>query len=259
MACYPWCPDFWALSTVVALTHQANATAAAAAAAAASTNKNQFAAAAVAAAAAAAACDPTCSTAESGGLGPDPLPLLAQGVQVLQPLMPFMTAFQLLRAPLMVHGAGLRLKRALLLDPFRTVVPAAAFTMPEQQQMHNMTLMDAHCGSFQQVSSWAQPTPADGQKGKGLEAVACNKAAMPSDVIMSAVLPILQGSTGMLLKGGGVWGIASCSVSPTHAYLHGVDLRLTCCVDFLCAGDAAGLAAPARACLPQPAARDGLL
>jgi hypothetical protein len=157
VACYPWCPDFWAFSTVVALTHQASATAAAAAAAHASTNKNQFAAAAVAAAAAAAACDPTCSTAESGGLGPDPMPLLAQGVQVLQPLMPFMTAFQLLRAPLMVHGAGLRLKRALLLDPFRTVVPAAAFTVPGQQQMHSMTLMDAHCGSFQQVRRGGGP------------------------------------------------------------------------------------------------------
>jgi hypothetical protein len=46
----------------------------------------------------------------------DPLAALAMGQDVLQPLMPFMTAFQLLRAPVTARGAGLRLKRELALD-----------------------------------------------------------------------------------------------------------------------------------------------
>jgi hypothetical protein len=41
----------------------------------------------------------------------DPMAALAMGTDVLQPLMPFMTAFQLLREPMTAKGAGLRLKR----------------------------------------------------------------------------------------------------------------------------------------------------
>jgi hypothetical protein len=81
----------------------------------------------------------------------DPLPLLSQGVHVLQPLMPFMTAFQLLRLPALSKGAGVRLKRALLLDPFRTVVPAAAFPEPSLAELQGLTLLEAHCGAFQKV------------------------------------------------------------------------------------------------------------
>jgi hypothetical protein len=36
---------------------------------------------------------------------------LSMGTDVLQPLMPFSTAFQLLREPITAKGAGLRLKR----------------------------------------------------------------------------------------------------------------------------------------------------
>lgn len=39
---------------------------------------------------------------------------LSMGTDVLQPLMPFMTAFQLLRQPITAKGAGLRLKRECL-------------------------------------------------------------------------------------------------------------------------------------------------
>jgi hypothetical protein len=47
-----------------------------------------------------------------------------------------------------LHPAG-----ALLLDPFRTVVPAAAYPQPSAAEVANMTLLDAHCGSFQKVCS----------------------------------------------------------------------------------------------------------
>lgn len=40
---------------------------------------------------------------------------------------------------------------ALLLDPFRTVVPAAAYSQPTAAEVANMSLLDAHCGTFQQV------------------------------------------------------------------------------------------------------------
>jgi len=40
---------------------------------------------------------------------------------------------------------------ALLLDPFRTVVPAAAYPQPSAPDVAAMSLLDAHCGSFQQV------------------------------------------------------------------------------------------------------------
>jgi hypothetical protein len=44
-------------------------------------------------------------------LSEDPMAALSMGTDVLQPLMPFMTAFQLLREPVTAKGAGLRLKR----------------------------------------------------------------------------------------------------------------------------------------------------
>jgi hypothetical protein len=47
----------------------------------------------------------------SGVLSEDPMAALSMGTDVLQPLMPFMTAFQLLREPVTAKGAGLRLKR----------------------------------------------------------------------------------------------------------------------------------------------------
>lgn len=66
---YPWCPDLWEMSGVIAA---------------------------------------------AGGrtdLLADPLAELSMGTDVLKPLMPFCTAFGLLKAPLMARGAGLRLKR----------------------------------------------------------------------------------------------------------------------------------------------------
>eukprot|EP00878_Enallax_costatus_P023483 GHUV01024979.1.p1 GENE.GHUV01024979.1~~GHUV01024979.1.p1 ORF type:complete len:188 (+),score=70.14 GHUV01024979.1:439-1002(+) len=92
--------------------------------------------------------------AAEGLASEDPLAALAVGTDVLQPLMPFMTAFQLLRTPITARGAGLRLKRALLLDPFKTVVPAAAFSQPSSAEVLTMSLLDAHCGNFQQMMLW---------------------------------------------------------------------------------------------------------
>lgn len=43
---------------------------------------------------------------------------------------------------------------ALLLDPFRTVVPAAAFPQPSAAEVARMTLLEAHCGTFQRVMLW---------------------------------------------------------------------------------------------------------
>lgn len=40
---------------------------------------------------------------------------------------------------------------ALLLDPFRTVVPAAAYSQPTAAEVAGMSLLDAHCGTYQQV------------------------------------------------------------------------------------------------------------
>jgi hypothetical protein len=40
---------------------------------------------------------------------------------------------------------------ALLLDPFKTMVPAAAFPQPAASVVSQLSLLDAHCGSFQQV------------------------------------------------------------------------------------------------------------
>jgi hypothetical protein len=61
---------------------------------------------------------------------------------------------QLLRTPVTAKGAGLRLKRALVLDPFRTVVPAAAYPQPSAAEVASMSLLDAHCGTFQKVMVW---------------------------------------------------------------------------------------------------------
>ncbi|KAF6253607.1 hypothetical protein COO60DRAFT_1668193 [Scenedesmus sp. NREL 46B-D3] len=146
---YPWCPDVWTITG-----HAAEV------------------------AAATGACSDESGSSGNGGRGSkgrkqqqqqqqqqhdaaaaaaaeeDPLSALAMGQDVLQPLMPFMTAFQLLRAPVTARGAGLRLKRALLLDPFKTVVPAAAFPQPAASEVSQLSLLDAHCGSFQQVMLW---------------------------------------------------------------------------------------------------------
>jgi hypothetical protein len=108
---YPWCPDVWAITG-----HAAEVAAATGACSDDSGNsgsggrkgrkQQQEQQQQQDAAAAAAANDE------------DPLAALAMGQDVLQPLMPFMTAFQLLRAPVTARGAGLRLKRelAVLLD-----------------------------------------------------------------------------------------------------------------------------------------------
>jgi len=121
---YPWCPDIWAI-----------AGAAAAAAAATGSNGQQdgssrsktgrkvgvHAAAAAAAAAAAGVQDWQQQQQQQQqhqvvqsvpvGADEDPMAALTMGTDVLQPLMPFMTAFQLLREPMTAKGAGLRLKR----------------------------------------------------------------------------------------------------------------------------------------------------
>lgn len=64
-----------------------------------------------------------------------PQPALADIILLIQP--PVYTR---------VHFAG-----ALLLDPFRTVVPAAAYAQPSAAEVAQMSLLDAHCGTFQQV------------------------------------------------------------------------------------------------------------
>jgi hypothetical protein len=102
---YPWCPDVWAITG-----HAAEVAAATGACSDDSDNggnasrkgrKQQQEQQRQEGAAAAAANDE------------DPLAALAMGQDVLQPLMPCMTAFQLLRAPVTARGAGLRLKREL--------------------------------------------------------------------------------------------------------------------------------------------------
>ena len=175
MACYPWCPDLWTISTLIAASRPttADSTEGLDCNSGGSTSGGNNTtlkksgsigntpAATQAAAAAAGA---------GGGDGIrdiDPLPLLSQGVAVLQPLMPFMTAFQLLRVPALAKGAGVRLKRALLLDPFRTVVPAAAFPEPSLQELQGLSLLEAHCGSFQKVGAGA------GFGGAGGEILGC--------------------------------------------------------------------------------------
>lgn len=45
---------------------------------------------------------------------------------------------------------------ALLLDPFRTVVPAAAYSQPTAPEVASMSLLDAHCGTYQQVRARQQ-------------------------------------------------------------------------------------------------------
>jgi hypothetical protein len=107
---YPWCPDVWAITGHAA--EVAAATGACSDDSGSSGNggrsnkgrkqqQQQEQQQQDDAAAAAAASDD------------DPLAALAMGQDVLQPLMPFMTAFQLLRAPVTARGAGLRLKREL--------------------------------------------------------------------------------------------------------------------------------------------------
>lgn len=109
---YPWCPDVWAIAGAAAA--QAAAAHAGAPAEAAGRGKGgRKAAAAAAAAAAAVKAEP--GAAWQGVLDEDPLAALSMGTDVLQPLMPFMTAFQLLREPITAKGAGLRLKRESML------------------------------------------------------------------------------------------------------------------------------------------------
>jgi hypothetical protein len=142
---YPWCPDVWTISGLAA---QAAANAAAAAGAAAGTGAGSSGEQAASKGsgsgsgskgarkggskaarqqqqqvdqdAAAGAGQPgqgqdVAMRAASGGCEgqeeSDPLHDLAVGTDVLRPLMPFVTAFQLLRAPVTAKGAGLRLKR----------------------------------------------------------------------------------------------------------------------------------------------------
>lgn len=109
-ASYPWCPDVWAI---------AGAAAAQAAASAAKANPQNASAGTSSrgkggrkgAQAAAAAVASASNGMAAGMLDEDPMAALSMGTDVLQPLMPFMTAFQLLREPVTAKGAGLRLKR----------------------------------------------------------------------------------------------------------------------------------------------------
>ncbi len=43
---------------------------------------------------------------------------------------------------------------ALLIDPFRTVVPAGAFPQSTCEALKNLSLHDAHCGTFFEVMPW---------------------------------------------------------------------------------------------------------
>lgn len=147
---YPWCPDVWCIA--------AHAADAAAAAGTSSGNSADSGSSGSGRAGKARKLLQHHSEQRDGGgaaavQDEDPLAALAMGTDVLQPLMPFMTAFQLLRAPVTARGAGLRLKRALLLDPFKTVVPAAAFPQPSAAEVARMSLLDAHCGTFQKVGA----------------------------------------------------------------------------------------------------------
>jgi hypothetical protein len=76
------------------------------------------------------------------------------GAESLQPLMPHATAFQLLRTPLTCYGGGQRLKRALLLDAFQTVLPSDAFPVPGLQALEGLTVHEAHCGTYRSVALW---------------------------------------------------------------------------------------------------------
>jgi hypothetical protein len=242
---YPWCPDVWAITGAAAAHLAANSTQAAAGSGRGKGGRKGNQAAAAAAQAEQQQQQPA-GGAGIFGLDEDPMAALSTGTDVLQPLMPFMTAFQLLRQPITAKGAGLRLKReclwlvaitdthafcmlahscsrlawnccgyrvvprrmftvcqcmpvavtvsirlesqgqpptsnisgvtrvrlacqstevppcccwcmvpagALLLDPFRTVVPAAAYSQPTAAEVANMSLLDAHCGTYQQVGS----------------------------------------------------------------------------------------------------------
>lgn len=113
---YPWCPDVWAIAGAAAAAQAAAApkpSAGDAGTGGSGRGKGGRKPAGAAAAAAAAAQQ----AQPQQGLDEDPMAALAMGTDVLQPLMPFMTAFQLLREPVTAKGAGLRLKRkqALLL------------------------------------------------------------------------------------------------------------------------------------------------
>lgn len=99
---YPWCPDVWAIATAAAQ-QSANRTSSGDSVSSKGSKSRRD------------AKNGNSSSARflaaGGGLDEDPLAALAMGTDVLQPLMPFMTAFQLLRAPVTARGAGLRLKR----------------------------------------------------------------------------------------------------------------------------------------------------
>lgn len=104
---YPWCPDVWAIAAAAAeavagITNRSRDMAASGGAARGGRGRKDVV--------------PQQGVRSDGGgaeglLTEDPLAALAMGTDVLQPLMPFMTAFQLLRTSITARGAGLRLKR----------------------------------------------------------------------------------------------------------------------------------------------------
>jgi hypothetical protein len=102
---YPWCPDVWTIAGLTA------AHAAMADKSSSSSRSSKAARKEQPAVVASMATSADGSPALGEGDDDDPLAALTMGTDVLQPLMPFMTAFQLLRAPTTVRGAGLRLKR----------------------------------------------------------------------------------------------------------------------------------------------------
>jgi hypothetical protein len=82
----------------------------------------------------------------------DPLAELSKGTDVLRPLMPFATAFQLLRAPLTAHGAGGRLKRersAARLGHKRATLSTHSQTL----QWRNGPFRTWLCGKMQDLSA----------------------------------------------------------------------------------------------------------
>ncbi|KAI8470482.1 MAG: hypothetical protein J3K34DRAFT_420654 [Monoraphidium minutum] len=145
-ASYPWCPDVWQLVTATAAATRPPAPPESGGDAGDAGGGGKRGGGKRGAAAAAAA-----EGRLDAALEEDPMSELLRGFDKLQPLMPQLTAFQLLRAPTTARGAGLRLKRAMLIDPYRTVVPASAYTQPSAAELSAMSVLDAHCGAWQEV------------------------------------------------------------------------------------------------------------
>ncbi|KAK9813731.1 hypothetical protein WJX73_005548 [Symbiochloris irregularis] len=137
-AAYPWWPDMWHISCLLSQRHKVTEEAKRAPAA-----KRQTMAAGSAASAA------------DGPMTNDQ-PDLGINIPVLKSssLLPHTAAFECLAQPLLARGAGLRLDCDLVIDPFQTVLPAAACSIPAIAQLRGMGLLDVHCRCFFPVMFW---------------------------------------------------------------------------------------------------------